>query len=165
MCCVCGLCKEGCTCVSNTCKSIYNCFARVLCCCCPCCKQFFYDSIIYFYLKYSYGDQLNDIFTEYSKEFRESDPVKKAEIEKKIDLEIWPNTLKVFEEAIAKNNGWLVGHSMTYADMYLTVVLERLGNKRDATLAKYPNCKALAEKVSGNPKIAEWIKRRPTTYM
>ena len=101
-----------------------------------------------------------------AKIFRETDPAKKAELEKKVSEEVWPQNLKIFETFIAKNNGWLVGNGMTWADMYLTIIVGWMGDeKRDAALAHFPQCKALADKVNANPKIAEWIKIRPVTAM
>ena len=96
---------------------------------------------------------------------RENDPEKKAELEKKIAEEVWPNNLKIFEAKLAKNNGWLVGNGMTWADMYFVSVLDWLREKKDEVLASFPHCKKLSENVNSNPKIAEWIKKRPVTAM
>ncbi len=97
------------------------------------------------------------------KHFRENDPTRKAELEKKIAEEVWPNNLKIFENKLTQNNGWLVGDGMTWADLYFVLVLDWLREGKEATLASFPHCKALAEKVTSNPKIAEWIKKRPVT--
>ena len=99
------------------------------------------------------------------KKLRETDPTKKAELEKKIFEEVWPQNLKIFESYITKNNGWLVGNDMTWADLYVTIVFGWMGEKKDSALEHFPQCKALADKVNGHPKIAEWIKTRPVTAM
>ena len=106
---------------------------------------------------------MTDILNEYVKILREPNVERKVEIAKKIESEIWPTNLKIIEERLVKNNGWLVSSGMTWADLYLNVVLESLGDKKNAALAPYPHCKALADKVTSNPKIAEWIKNRPET--
>ena len=105
------------------------------------------------------------MITEIAKTFHEKDEAKRAELEKKLTEEVWPKNLAIFESFIAKNNGWLVGNDRTWADMYFTTVISWMGDKKDAALAKFPLCKALADKVNGNPKIAEWIKIRPVTVM
>jgi len=108
---------------------------------------------------------VTDVIGELSKANRESDPSRKAELEKKIAEELWPNNLKIFETRLAKSNGWLVGNGLTWADLYFVSVLDRLRERKDEVLASYPNCKALSDKVNSNPKIAEWIKKRPVTAM
>ena len=97
--------------------------------------------------------------------YYENDPARKIEIEKKLAEEVWPSNLKIFEKRLEKNNGWLVGSDMTWVDMHLTILLDWLGEKKDAVLTNFPHCKALAEKVVSNPKIKEWSNRRPATAM
>ena len=97
--------------------------------------------------------------------FRQEDPAKKAEIETKLAAEVWPVYLKTFEERLGTNNGWLVGGCMTWADLYLAVVLEWIGPQEDAILAQFVKCDALSKRVKSIPQIAEWIKKRPVTAL
>ena len=73
---------------------------------------------------------MTDIIVELSKFNRENDPARKAELEKKISEEVWPDNLKIFETRLGKNNGWLVGNGMTWADLYFVSVLDRLRDKK-----------------------------------
>ena len=110
-------------------------------------------------------DQINDMISEWVIAFNEKDPIRKADMDKKISEEVWPKNLEILEAKLAKNSGWLVGNGMTWADINFTVLLEWLGEKKAETLASFPNCKALSEKVTSNQKIVEWVKKRPLTAM
>ena len=95
---------------------------------------------------------------------RETDEAKKKEIEEKLGKEILPVYLKQFETKLAQSSsGFMIGDSLTWVDLYFTVLLEWLGEKKDALLAFFPKAKALDEKIRGHPKIAEWIAKRPVT--
>ena len=121
------------------------------------------NMLSFFFSCSRFVDQVNDVISELVNFLRENNPAKKAELEKKIAEEVWPNNLKIFEAKLAKNNGWLVGNGMTWADMYFVSVLDWLREKKDEVLAPFPHCKKLSENVNSNPKIAEWIKKRPVT--
>ena len=108
---------------------------------------------------------MNDLITELSKGLRETDEAKKAEINKKLEEEIIPNNLKLFEAKMAKNNGFLVGKSLTWPEMYLGVILDWLGDKKAALFPHFPHIKALDERIRTTKGIAEWIQKRPVTAM
>ena len=110
--------------------------------------------------KCRFADQVGEIVVELDKEFREIDPERKQEQKKKNNQEVWPTNLKIFENRLAKNKGWLVGNGMTWADMHFVLALDWV---EDEILAPYKHCKALIQKVTSTPKIAEWIKKRPVT--
>jgi glutathione S-transferase len=97
--------------------------------------------------------------------FREADLSKKREIESRLVKEVWPKHLKVFEEKLAENNGWLVGDNLTWCDLYLCVVLEWIGLEAEALLTRFANCKVLENRVKSIPKIAQWIRSRPETNL
>ena len=75
-------------------------------------------------------------------------------------------TLKRVEERIIANPlgcGVIAGRDISYADIYLSAILDLVGNQRDNVTMPYPNVKALDARVRSMPKIAEWIKNRPVT--
>lgn len=72
--------------------------------------------------------------------------------------------LKIFENRMIKNgNGFLVGQSLSWADLYLSQMTEFLDTLKDEYLNKYPHVKALDEYVRELPGVKNWIKNRPTT--
>lgn len=64
-----------------------------------------------------YADQVTDLINELLKVHFESDQARKAELEKKLQTETLPNNLKLFEARLDKNNGYLSGKTLTYADV------------------------------------------------
>lgn len=76
----------------------------------------------------------------------------------------WPQNLRYFEKRLAKNgNGFLVGAGPSWADIYLSQMVEFLNDKMNAYLVNFPNVKSLTDKMREIPQIADWIKRRPLT--
>ena len=98
-----------------------------------------------------------------AKGLKETDEAKKADINKKLQNEVIPNNMNIFEAKLAKNNGFLVGQSLTWPDMLLSILLDWMGDKKSAVLPLFPNIKALDERVRSDKGIAEWIKNRPVT--
>ena len=95
--------------------------------------------------------------------FKETDQAKKTELQKKLTEEVVPGTLKLFESRLAKNNnGFLIGNSLNWAEIYLFVVLDWCSD-REKTLEKFPLVKKLDDRIKTTPKIAEWLAKRPTT--
>ena len=122
--------------------------------------------MIFFYLNLvfkSYVEQITDLVNEMVKVKRETDTAKQAELTKTLATEIVPNHLKIIEARLVKSGTGYLFSQLTWADLYLTVVLEWLGDKKEATLAHFPKLNALDQTVRGLPKIAEWIKKRPVT--
>lgn len=75
-----------------------------------------------------------------------------------------PKNLLIFETKLAKNGtGYLVGDSLTVADLFLFTLLEGLKDKKDAVLSKFANLKKLDDQIRNNARIAEWLKKRPET--
>jgi glutathione S-transferase len=97
---------------------------------------------------------------------RESDEAKKAELQRKLAEETVPVQMAIFESRLAKTgSGYLVPSGLTFADLYLTLVIDWLGDKKEAALANFPHLKQLTHNVNTHPKIAAWIARRPVTPM
>ncbi|KAK5986592.1 GST C-terminal domain-containing protein [Trichostrongylus colubriformis] len=77
-----------------------------------------------------------------------------------------PNREKFFTSMtkfLTKNkSGYLVGESLTWADLYLAEMAEF--NKKVPTLYDgFPEVKAHSEKVRSIPALKKWIETRPET--
>ncbi len=113
-----------------------------------------------------YADQVSDLLNKMAEIMRETDETRKAELQKKLGEEIVPVQLAIFESRLAKTgSGYLVPSGLTFADLYLNLVVDMLGEKKEAALAHFPHLKKLTENVNSNPKIAAWIAKRPVTSM
>jgi glutathione S-transferase len=96
----------------------------------------------------------------------EKDETRKAELSKKFETELCPNSLKNFEQRLTQNgSGYLVGSSLTYADLYLVALLEWLGDKKETALGYFPHVHKLDQTVRAHPSIAAWLAKRPVTPM
>lgn len=75
-----------------------------------------------------------------------------------------PKNLSIFESRLASNGtGYLVGDSLTVADLFFFTLLEGLKEKKDLVLSKFPHVKRLDERIRANAKISEWLNKRPVT--
>ena len=50
---------------------------------------------------------------------------------------------------------------MTWVDIFTACVVDLLKDYIPGLLENYPKVKALHEKISSHPRIAEWIEERP----
>lgn len=73
--------------------------------------------------------------------------------------------LDVFESIVKSNDGkHLVGNSITWADIYLTHVLQHFQILLDVNLVKEnPSLGSLVVEVLSNPNIKAWMDKRPQT--
>ncbi|CAF0717784.1 unnamed protein product [Brachionus calyciflorus] len=96
-----------------------------------------------------YGDQVQDLFLELLKIRFEVNEARKNELRKKFQEETLPNSLRVLDGKVAKNgSGYLVASGLTWADLFLFYVLDWLDRR-----------------VRSNPRIADWLERRPVTEL
>nr|QUF59405.1 glutathione S-transferase GSTS6/7-3 [Brachionus angularis] len=78
--------------------------------------------------------------------------------------ETWKKNFKYFEKRLEINgNGYLVGYSLSWADLYLSQITDFLLNRKSQFLSNYPRIKALDDRVRSLPRIADWLRRRPVT--
>jgi glutathione S-transferase len=81
-----------------------------------------------------------------------------------------PKYLGAMENALeASMSGWLVGESVTIADILLYTQLTWIGGGildgiPTSVLDDYPYCVALMEKVKSIDKIKEWMEKYPKPY-
>lgn len=75
-----------------------------------------------------------------------------------------PNTFGFFEKRLSQSkSGFLVDSGLTYGDLYISSLLDYLGEKKDAILANFPHLKKMDEQVRAHPRVAEWLAKRPKT--
>jgi len=65
--------------------------------------------------------------------------------------------------AAANRAGFFVGDKISLADIHFYAIAEMVMTKNPALLANHPNLKQLFDKVAANPKIADYLKKRPQT--
>jgi len=118
-------------------------------------------------------DMIIDCFEDSAKPlmslFHEPDEQKKAELKKKFVEEQLPVAFVNLEKLLVQNhNGdkYLVGDELTWADLALIILADWLTHVGgDAEFGKHPKLAALRQRVLDQPKIAEWIAKRPVTQM
>nr|AYN44525.1 glutathione S-transferase S7 [Brachionus plicatilis] len=104
-----------------------------------------------------YGAQMGDLFDAFSAAFNRNQT-------EEFFSQVWPQNFQYFEDRLAKNgNGFLVGRSLKWADIYLSQMTDFLGNAKDEFLKRFPLIRALDQKVRSIPGIAKWIQKRPVT--
>jgi len=77
-----------------------------------------------------------------------------------------PSILPKLEQVAAANKekpGVFVGGKMTIADVHFFSILEIMMGKMPDVLSTYPALKKIYDGVATNPRIAEYIKKRPET--
>ncbi|WKX93333.1 hypothetical protein Q1695_010968 [Nippostrongylus brasiliensis] len=112
----------------------------------------------------SIADQGADFFNEVRPYFRAAIGVEKGDVEALERDVLRPGAQKFFTYMtnFLKNNksGFLVGDSLTWADLYLANFADLLG-KAPTLYDGFPEVKAHAEKVRSIPAIKKWIETRP----
>lgn len=69
-----------------------------------------------------------------------------------------------FDKQIKENSGYFVNGKLTWADLYFVALLDYLNvMARLDIVEKYPNLKALRDKVLALPAIKAWVAKRPVT--
>jgi glutathione S-transferase len=95
-----------------------------------------------------YADQLSDLFS------------KLTIGNKTLNKELFVTNLKYFEERLAKNFGYLASSKLTYADLYLSSMLENLSDLKNETLKDFPHVANLDRRIRRMPRIKSWLARR-----
>lgn len=115
-------------------------------------------------------DQIIDTQNVLMRIYQEFDkkPEKLDEALKKATSEIVPANLMGIEKLLAKNNnekkngtanGFLVGASLTYADLHMILFYDILREEKKSVLAKLDLLRAHDEKIRNIPAVAEHIKK------
>jgi glutathione S-transferase len=95
--------------------------------------------------------------------FYEKDETRKAEMLKTLKEQSLPQYLEKFEKIQAENGGnFMVGKSVTWADVWIANALERFEGSVDAKLLdNYPNLKKMKDAVFAIPKVKAYAETRP----
>ncbi|XP_014244868.1 glutathione S-transferase-like [Cimex lectularius] len=87
----------------------------------------------------------------------------KSKIKDKVLNEIVPYYLEKFDEII-QENGYLANGKLSWGDIYFVAVLGYFSFIAELDIcAKYPNIKALRDKIHDFPSIQKWLEKRPKT--
>jgi len=94
-----------------------------------------------------------------------TDETKKAELMKNLVEVESPKDLGRFNKILEQSSsGWLIGQSLTYADIYVATIVNNLELALKVKLTTgLPAVAKLVEKVHNAPGIQEWIAKRPAT--
>ncbi|XP_049871113.1 glutathione S-transferase-like [Pectinophora gossypiella] len=95
---------------------------------------------------------------------KETDPVKKQEIKKKMMDETIDYFFSRFEKELKKNGGYF-GGKLTWADFILVTFVEAVNLFFDTEIERnYPAVKALVQKIQSLPRVKDYIAtRKPYT--
>ena len=113
----------------------------------------------------SFCDVINDLSAFITPAFFGTEESKAAGLKALLEKEI-PKYFAIMEKRIKENksgNGWVYGDKITYADLRLCVTVDGLMALNPTMADDYPALKNVNEKVKAEPKIAEWLKKRPDT--
>lgn len=96
---------------------------------------------------------------------KEGDP-KREELVQTYINETVPKFFGILEAFLKTNNGgdgYFAGDGLTWADLHLLDFVPRVEKiiKLKVPLDNYPKLKALYDRASSQPKVAEWIAKRP----
>ncbi|KAL5013719.1 hypothetical protein ScPMuIL_007989 [Solemya velum] len=111
-------------------------------------------------------EAMGDVLDAVAAWFREEDENAKEEKKKKAVDEAIPTAVSMVENMLTKNTaggGFLVGSSLSLADLALYDRLQLTIDMFEFSLDKYPKTAANRAKVAELPRIAEWLKKRPVS--
>ncbi|CAL8137131.1 unnamed protein product [Orchesella dallaii] len=105
-------------------------------------------------------DATSDLVDEFVKfVFKEPDPVKQAEGKKNFITTTLPTFLGRINKRQMDNDGpWLVGKSMTWADIVVAEMLRQMSAATDPTaLNGYPHVRKMIDAVFAHPNIKQYV--------
>ncbi|RZB40563.1 glutathione S-transferase [Asbolus verrucosus] len=109
-------------------------------------------------------DTINDLRMKLVQIFFEKDEEKKKTLKETAINETFPYYLTRLDTIVQKNKGHLAVGRLTWADFYFASMSPAFDSfvEGDA-FGKYPNLKALRDKINAIPAIKSWIETRPKT--
>uniref|UniRef100_A0A914W1U6 glutathione transferase n=1 Tax=Plectus sambesii TaxID=2011161 RepID=A0A914W1U6_9BILA len=111
---------------------------------------------------------LDDVKLKFRPWMMEQDANKKAEIFKTVLTETIDPYLERLSETLKKNgSGYFVGQKPTQVDFHLFHIFNwwQQANIATESVKKHPELVAFTEKMGTNPKIKQWLEKRPKTAM
>lgn len=111
-----------------------------------------------------YGDQITDMQSEIVKAFCEKDEFKRIDLVRNLIAQKLPRHFIIFETKLNESqSGYFSESGLTWVDLYLFHVLEKLGAKKTEAFENFETLKAHDKRIRELPKIAEWLAKRPKT--
>ncbi|KDR24333.1 glutathione S-transferase-like [Zootermopsis nevadensis] len=111
-------------------------------------------------------DTLTDFRQQIANYYYDQDEATKEKKWGPLKNETVPYYMSKFDEVVKKNEGYFVGGKLTWADIYFVGILDYLnGMVKEDLVEKYPNLKALKEKILALPPIKAWVEKRPDSEM
>ena len=115
-------------------------------------------------------DSIIDVINDYSAQafaaYTESNEEKKAAAKKALFETHLPKYFGILEKRIVANNssdGWAYGNKITYVDLRISIRFDGMLPVNPTIADRFPAMKKLNDAVKAQPKIAEWLKKRPET--
>ena len=107
------------------------------------------------------NEQLKDCVDHTVKSLQEMDIVKKNQQLTRFQTETLPRALNGYEKLLSLNsNKFIVGNSLTWADLALVNAWEWLDDQCKALLNLYPLVQSHNEFMRSIPKVAEWLREQ-----
>uniref|UniRef100_A0A914VV21 glutathione transferase n=1 Tax=Plectus sambesii TaxID=2011161 RepID=A0A914VV21_9BILA len=110
---------------------------------------------------------IDDIFSAMGPVFRTQDEAEKKKLMEKIVADtVIPYLTRLQKRFEANGTDYFVGNSLTVADLLFMVTFAAFKERfAPGVIEKFPKLDAFVAKVSQEPKIKEWIEKRPKTDM
>ena len=111
-------------------------------------------------------DAIGDLKLEWKKYFLEQEPSRRVEIKKQLVEVHIAKYFGKFDKIVEGNpdGPYLVGSSVTWADLYVACYLEAVQRTVDENILNdYKNLQALKGQVEALPQIKAWMEKRPQT--
>ncbi len=111
-------------------------------------------------------DVVNDFSAQAVQAFFGGDEEKKAAAKKALFETHLPKYFGILEKRVVANNspdGWVYGNKLTYVDLRISITFDGILPLDPTISDRFPALKKLNDAVRAQPKIAEWIKKRPET--
>ena len=108
------------------------------------------------------ADQIKDITQAYRIAFwiGDSDDIKRANFLS----DTLPELLEICEKYLERaNTQFAAGDELTYADLSISVIIERFRENVSNHLERFPRLKRIDDFVNANPNIVAWRAKRPVT--
>jgi len=111
-----------------------------------------------------YVDGLDDVQKHFVPWFQEKDPAKKKELWQKLETDHVAPFLKLYEKFLIENgHTYFVSNSITWADLFLFDFIHRFKTSSSHLFDGHQKLKEYVEKIEKEPKIHDWLEKRPKT--
>nr|CAI5851113.1 unnamed protein product [Callosobruchus analis] len=110
-------------------------------------------------------DTVNDLRIKIAEFYYEHDPAQRKKLKKPLLEETIPYYIEKLEAQAKANGGYLAVPKLTWADVYLTSLIDYMNALLDQDIiAKSANLQAVKNKVWSIPNVKKWMDKRPQTF-